>query len=134
MTAIAKNGPKPSSQSPAISTAEPAANPAPDSREAQSAPIDVATLPSREKVELLRVDSRPSIFIQAGAFREYINANRLRARLTSLGHPVNVSQVYVSNQPFFRVRLGPMTNVEDADIALERVVVLGYPEARIVVD
>jgi len=134
MTAIAKNGPKPSSQSLAISSAEQVTNPAPDSREAQSAPIDVATLPSREKVELLPVDSRPSIFIQAGAFRKYINANRLRARLTSLGHPVNVSQVYVSNQPFFRVRLGPMTNVEDADIALERVVVLGYPEARIVVD
>jgi len=82
----------------------------------------------------LPVETQPNIFIQAGAFREYINANRLRARLTSLGHPVNVSQVYISNQPFFRVRLGPMTNVEDADIALERVVVLGYPEARIVVD
>ena len=83
---------------------------------------------------MLPVETRPNIFIQAGAFREYINANRLRARLTTLGHPVDVSQVYISNQPFFRVRLGPLTNVADADIALERVVVLGYPEARIVVD
>jgi hypothetical protein len=32
------------------------------------------------------------------------------------------------------VRLGPLMNVEDADIALERVVALGYPEAQIVVD
>ncbi|MEN8197112.1 MAG: SPOR domain-containing protein, partial [Pseudomonadota bacterium] len=47
---------------------------------------------------------------------------------------VNVSQVYVTNQPFFRVRLGPLRTVEDADMALERVVALGYPEARIIVD
>lgn len=104
------------------------------SKEAATAPIVVATLPTREQVEVLPVNDRPSIFIQAGAFREYVNANRLRARLTSLGHPVNVSQIYVTNQPFFRVRLGPLPNVEDADTALERVVALGYPEARIIVD
>lgn len=98
------------------------------------APIAVAASPTREQVEVLPVGSQPSIFIQAGAFREYINANRLRARLTTLGHPVNVSQIYVTNQPFFRVRLGPLQTVEDADMALERVVSLGYPEARIIVD
>ncbi|MDH5410884.1 MAG: SPOR domain-containing protein, partial [Alphaproteobacteria bacterium] len=74
------------------------------------------------------------IFIQAGAFRDFVNANRLRARLTTLGHPVKVSQVYVTNQPFFRVRLGPLGNVEDADRALARVVDLGYPNAQIVID
>lgn len=97
-------------------------------------PINVAELPKREKVEQVRVDHAPNIFIQAGAFRQFVNANRLRARLTSLGHPVNVSQVYVTNQPFFRVRMGPLNSVEDADRALEKLVSLGYPEARIVVD
>ena len=104
--------------------------PAPD----RPAPIEVATLPTREEVEHVKLDHAPNIFIQAGAFREYVNANRLRARLASLGHPVNVSQVYVTNQPFFRVRMGPLSTVEDADRALERVVALGYPEARIIVD
>lgn len=99
-----------------------------------SAPINVATLPAREEVEQLPVDGRPNIFIQAGAFRDFVNANRLRARLTTLGHPVKVSQVYVTNQPFFRVRLGPLGNVEDADRALARVVDLGYPNAQIVID
>ena len=98
------------------------------------APINVATLPSREEVEQLPVSGSPNIFIQAGAFREYVNANRLRVRLTKLGHPVNVSQVYVTNQPFFRVRLGPLGNVENADRALRRVVELGYPDAQIVID
>ncbi|MBE9557467.1 MAG: septal ring lytic transglycosylase RlpA family protein [Proteobacteria bacterium] len=132
MTAVAVKGPGPvihSAPAPAPAPA-PVAAPAP----ARAEPIDVAALPTREEVEVQPVKNRPTIFIQAGAFREYVNANRLRARLTSLGHPVNVSQVYVTNQPFFRVRLGPLLTVEDADIALERVVALGYPEALIVVD
>jgi rare lipoprotein A len=139
MTAIASNSAKPSPQTqpppmPAPTVSAPPAKPVANDGGARPAPIDVAALPSREKVEVLPVKIRPNIFIQAGAFREYINANRLRARLTTLGHPVNVSQIYVTNQPFFRVRLGPLPTVEDADMALERVVTLGYPEARIVVD
>jgi len=139
MTAIAGNNANPPLQSSTPSESAPVTSPAfakpvADNVDVRSEAIDVAALPSREKIELLPVESQPNIFIQAGAFREYINANRLRARLTSLGHPVNVSQVYVTNQPFFRVRLGPMTNVDDADLALERVVALGYPEARIIVD
>lgn len=126
MTVVAAKGPGPVTHSAPAPVAAPAA--------ARPEKIDVAALPTREKVEVQPVKNRPTIFIQAGAFREYVNANRLRARLTSLGHPVNVSQVYVTNQPFFRVRLGPLQTVEDADIALERVVALGYPEARIVVD
>lgn len=89
---------------------------------------------SGPRLERMPVENQPRIFIQAGAFRQFVNANRLRARLTTLGHPVDVSQVYVTNQPFFRVRLGPLGSVEDADLALERVVSLGYPEAQIVVD
>jgi rare lipoprotein A len=126
MTVVAAKGPGPVTHSAPAPVAAPAA--------ARPEKIDVAALPTREEVEVRPVKIRPTIFIQAGAFREYVNANRLRARLTTLGHPVNVSQVYVTNQPFFRVRLGPLPTVEDADIALGRVVTLGYPEARIVVD
>lgn len=98
------------------------------------APVDIASLPRNETVEQVPVKGRPNIFIQAGAFREFVNANRLRAQLTTLGHPVAVSQVYITEQPFFRVRLGPLYSVEEADRALQRVVSLGYPEAQIVVD
>ena len=52
----------------------------------------------------------------------------------SLGHPVKVTQIYVTNQPMFRVRVGPLTSVEAADQTLDRVVVAGYPDARIIVD
>jgi rare lipoprotein A len=131
MTAVPGNDPQPA---PAPAASLTPVKPAADDAAARPAPIDIAALPTREQVEVLPVGSQPDIFVQAGAFRKYINANRLRARLTVLGHQVNVSQVYVTNQPFFRVRLGPLHTVEDADMALERVVALGYREARIVVD
>lgn len=91
--------------------------------------------PAREEsVIVFPVSGQPEIFVQAGAFARYDNANRLRARLTSLGHPVRVTQVYITQQPMFRVRVGPLRNVQDADRTLDRIVVAGYPDARIVID
>ncbi len=74
-----------------------------------------------------------SIYVQAGSFTRLDNAIRLRARLAPLG-PVTVSQVSVRSQPFFRVRIGPVATVEEADRLLATIVDAGHPEARIVVD
>lgn len=87
-----------------------------------------------EKVVLVPVASRPRIFIQAGAFASYDNANRVRARLSVLGTNVSISQVYVTNRPFFRVRVGPLDSVADADRRLAQVIAVGIPEAQIVID
>jgi len=76
----------------------------------------------------------PAIFIQAGAFARYDNANRLRARLGMLGYPVRVHQVYIQNQPMFRVRVGPLRSVEAADRTLDQLGAAGYPDAQIVID
>lgn len=77
---------------------------------------------------------RPTnIFVQAGAFTQYDNANRLRARLSGLG-PTRVTQVEITGQLFFRVRLGPIASVGEADRLLAHMIDAGYPEARIVVD
>jgi rare lipoprotein A len=72
------------------------------------------------------------IFVQAGAFSRYENANRLRAMLSAVGE-AKIYQVKVSKQPFFRVRLGPAANVEEADTILAKVVASGYSNARIIV-
>ena len=73
------------------------------------------------------------IFVQAGAFASNGNAERMRARLTSLG-PVTVTAVRVNGLDVYRVRLGPLSSVDDADSMLARTVGAGVPEARIVVD
>lgn len=87
-----------------------------------------------EKVTVVPVATQPQIFIQAGAFASYNNANRVRARLSVLGTEVSITQVYVINRPLFRVRLGPLVSVADADRTLAQVIAVGIPEARIIVD
>ncbi len=87
-----------------------------------------------ESVDLVSIGETPSIFIQAGAFSQYDNANRLRARLGVLGYPVRVHQVYITNQPMFRVRVGPLRSIDAADQTLDRLVAAGYLDAQIVID
>ena len=76
---------------------------------------------------------KTNIFIQAGAFNRFENANRVRARLIPVG-PVNVTSVLVNGRDFYRVRVGPLASVADADRMLESVNRAGYPKARIIVD
>ncbi|MCC7049190.1 MAG: septal ring lytic transglycosylase RlpA family protein [Alphaproteobacteria bacterium] len=74
-----------------------------------------------------------SIFIQAGAFSNQENALRVRDAIADLA-PTAITPVSTTGQRLFRVRLGPVATVDDADAALERVVKRGYAGARIVVE
>lgn len=77
---------------------------------------------------------RPTqIYVQAGAFTRYENARQLGTKLASLG-PARVTTAQIGNQQFYRVRLGPIATVEQADSVLSRVISIGHPEARIVID
>lgn len=77
--------------------------------------------------------SPTSIFVQAGAFGLFDNANQVRARLSPLG-PVFLDQVLVNGKDLYRVRVGPLADVNQADMILNQVVGTGYPDARIIVD
>ncbi len=74
-----------------------------------------------------------SIFIQAGAFTKRQNAETLTAELRRLGH-ATMTPIKVGGQQFYRVRLGPLSSVTEADRLLNELVRNGHPEARIVVD
>jgi rare lipoprotein A len=74
-----------------------------------------------------------SIYVQAGAFARPDNALRLQQKLATLG-TVRVSGATVNGVNLFRVRIGPLGTVDEADRLLDRVVDSGVPEARIVVD
>ncbi len=74
-----------------------------------------------------------AIYIQAGAFIEIQNAERLRQQLSGLA-PTQLYPVEVGTQRFYRVRMGPIPTVTQADALLEQVIARGHQEARIVVD
>ncbi|MCI0429211.1 MAG: septal ring lytic transglycosylase RlpA family protein [Rhodospirillales bacterium] len=106
---------KPAPPQPIIATVTVAAGPQPDGK--------VTVVPVR----------KTAMFIQAGAFTNVANADRLRARLAPLGRSQVVPAV-VGNQRFYRVRLGPIATLAQADTMLAKVVAAGHPEARLIVD
>jgi rare lipoprotein A len=77
--------------------------------------------------------SATRLFVQAGAYSRFDNANRVRAALSPLGQ-VKVTSVLIRGRDLYRVRVGPVSDVKEADRVLESVIQSGYPDARILVD
>jgi len=106
-----------------------------------SAPTDAAVASSPAEEDQRLVSQTPvqvapkstQIYIQAGAFTRYDNANRVSTALSGVW-PAQISQTHAKSGTFFRVRLGPLATVADADALLEKVIASGYPDARVVVD
>ena len=74
------------------------------------------------------------LFLQVGAFVSRTNAEQLRSRLLpELGsHSINTG--YSEEKNIYRVRIGPLTNVEQADQLATRIAQLGFAEPHIVID
>lgn len=84
--------------------------------------------------DLAQVPVSPTrMFIQAGAFSDKVNAERVRERLSAIGD-VSVTPYPVNGLELFRVRLGPIRDVTDADRLLAEVIQAGYNSARTVVE
>lgn len=75
---------------------------------------------------------RPTgIFVQAGSFSVQENALRLSERLNAIA-PAKIEEVAVQGRTFYRVKLGPIANVEEADLILQRVIESGQDAARVI--
>ncbi len=73
----------------------------------------------------------PGYFIQAGAFSDPSNAQRLEQQLNTLG-PVVIEPVTVNNAQIYRVRVGPFANAAAAEALLDRVKGFGHDDAKVV--
>lgn len=101
--------------------------PARNLRQQATAPV------ASEEVTMVPVSGENRIYVQAGAFGRFENANRMRAMLSPIGN-VQIHQVENLDQPLFRVRFGPLQSVEEADKMLAAVLRSGQQNAQIVVD
>lgn len=80
-------------------------------------------------------ESDGPLWLQAGAFRDAGNAERLRRRLADAGlAPVEVHEAGAGNDTIFRVRLGPLGSPAKAVELAERLETLGVESARTVRD
>ncbi len=102
----------------------PAPAPAPAPVEVASAPVSQVAVPPAAETRM---------FVQAGAFTNPSLAVRLQQRLAGLGQ-VRIMEATIGGRDFYRVRIGPLADVPQADTLLEQVIAAGYPGARIVVD
>ena len=84
-------------------------------------------------VSSVPVKGQHRIYIQAGAFSVAENAQKLSGRLGSIG-TASVTQATVNGRQFYRVRVGPLDDVDRADTILNQVIQSGLTDAKIVVD
>ncbi len=70
------------------------------------------------------------LYVQAGAFTQLENANRLKERLTRAGFSgVSVFQAHASGQRVYRVRVGPIATVDEFDQWVSRLQAAGVNQA-----
>lgn len=77
--------------------------------------------------------SGSSIYVQAGSFSVYDNAAHLRDSLKSYAQ-ASVEPALIGDRQFYRVRLGPISDVAQADRMLSRLADSGLNNAMIVVE
>jgi len=109
----------------------------------QPVPVEQSTLLDAPITEVQRADTivnmaqiaaSPSrLFVQAGAFSNASNAERVKQHLGVIGE-VSVTPVSIGGRDLFRVRIGPLANVTEAEALLSQVVDAGYTGARTVVE
>lgn len=76
-----------------------------------------------------------SFYVQVGAFASRANADALRNRFGTQGDfLVSVSEARVDGRTLFRVRIGPLDDVEIADNVVARLGTLGIDEYSIITD
>jgi len=80
-------------------------------------------------------DGTPDFYIQVGAFSNLINAENLRMRLAGLTlGMVNITEAVVKGTHVYRVRIGPLTDVDIADRIVAELRRFGVFEHHIVVN
>lgn len=76
----------------------------------------------------------PSIYVQTASFSVPANAERMRDNLDRQFGGARIVEAEHAGRIFYRVRLGPVGDVDAADRLLTNVIESGYPQSRLVVD
>ncbi|MCW9023481.1 MAG: septal ring lytic transglycosylase RlpA family protein [Gammaproteobacteria bacterium] len=75
-----------------------------------------------------------SLYLQAGAFVSRVNAEQLRAKLQALYNSRKITSAYFPDKQVYRVRIGPLASVEEADKLAHDINQHGLDRPHIVID
>lgn len=73
-------------------------------------------------------------YIQVGAYSQADNARRAAEKLRNAGLQQVITLAPTPDQPLQRVRLGPISSVQEFDQLIARLAALGFPSARLAQD
>lgn len=97
-------------------------------------PVPIASPIDQPTGDVINVPvSKSRIYVQVGAFLDRGNAETLVARLRPIAE-FKVSAITQAERIYYRVRAGPIKNVQQADAILDRVLLDGQNGAQIIVE
>jgi len=77
----------------------------------------------------------PNMYLQVGAFSSEYNAQQLHHRLHDAAFKrAKISSVNAAGNSVYRVRIGPLSSVDEADRLVDQLASLGINEAHVVID
>ena len=118
---------KSTSDSPMVAEAKPAKKAAPPAVQAETVVYEQPVEPAAPAVAAGEV----SYYIQLGSFSDAENAARARDQFAS-AWPVQFMELSGASGPVYRVRLGPISDSDDAGTALVDAQSAGYADARLI--
>ncbi len=74
------------------------------------------------------------LYLQAGAFISRNNAQQLQHQLQSALQIHNIRSIYSADKQLYRVRIGPLANIDEADQLAEKISQRGLAQPHIVID
>ena len=99
--------------------------------------VEVRALSPSVPDELTRTSAQPppTLYVQAGAFADQLNAQRLLARLQAAGlERVFIALPLQTGAHLYRVRVGPVESVAQFDQLTARLAALGIADARLAIE
>ena len=115
-----------------------AAPPASSGTPAPVAPILVPATPAPAAVTAIAstaaTGTPPQLFLQVGAFAARSNADFLAQKLNAAGMTaVFVLPVETGGHTLYKVRIGPLADVDSADRTSTKLAQLGFPDAQVII-
>jgi len=96
----------------------------------------VASKPKIQRAATTTKREQPSLYLQLGAFSNRGNAEQLQSRLSNTEFPgkLHITETVSGQKPIFRVRIGPLANVETADRLTRVLADKGISSPHVVID
>jgi rare lipoprotein A len=122
----------------AVGTGATAAPPPASSTPAPAVPVTLPAVPGpvagAAAVSTAATGTPPQLFLQVGAFATRSNADFLVQKLNATGiAAVFVLPVETGGHTLYKVRIGPLADVDSADRASAKLTQLGFPDAQVII-